>query len=249
MNYTLITGASSGIGKAMAYKFAEEGHNLIVVARRLDALNELKNDIEAKHQVKVEVIDSDLSIEENAYKLYENVKGFELTAMINNAGYGNFNFLWDVDLPHMTKMIDLNVKSLSILSTLFTKDYKNKEAQLINVASVGGYYTMATAATYVATKFYVASYTESLAQELKANNLPMKAKVLAPGPVETEFVDVANQTAANKIDPSVFGTFHSAEQMADFTYQLYKSDDVVGIVNYPEMTFSTRGAIHPAFGL
>ncbi len=249
MSYTLITGASSGIGKAMAYKFAAEEHNLIITARRLEALKEIKKDIEAKDEVKVEVIDCDLSVEENAYKLYEKVKGFELNALINNAGYGNFNFLWDVDLPHMTKMIDLNVKSLSILSTLFTKDYKDKEAQLINVSSIGGYYSMATAATYVATKFYVAAYTESLAQELKANNLPMKAKVLAPGPVETEFVDVANQTAANKIDPSTFGTFHTAEQMADFTYQLYKSDDVVGIVNFADMTFTTRGAIHPAFNL
>lgn len=248
MKYTLITGASSGIGKAMAYKFASEGHNLVIVARRLEVLNELKKDIEAKHKVKVEVIDCDLSVEENAYKLYNQIKDLELNVMVNNAGYGNFNFVWDIDLPHMTKMMDLNVKSLSILSSLFTKDYKDKDAQLINVSSIGGYYTMATAATYVATKFYVSAFTEALAAELKMNNLPMKAKVLAPGPVETEFIDVANKTAANEIDPSMFGTFHTAEQMADFTYQLYKSDDVVGIVNYPEMTFTTQNAIHPAFG-
>lgn len=249
MKYTLITGASSGIGKAMAYKFASVGHNLVIVARRLNALNDLKEDIEAKHKVKVEVIDCDLSVEKNVYKLYEQLKRFELNVMINNAGYGNFNFVWDVDLPHMTKMMDLNVKTLSILSSLFVKDYKNRDAQLINVSSIGGYYTLATAAIYVATKFYVSAFTESLAQELKMNNLPMKAKVLAPGPVETEFVDVANKTAVNEIDPSMFGTFHTAEQMADFTYQLYKSDDVVGIVNYPDMTFTTQNAIHPVFGI
>ena len=84
MSYTLITGASSGIGKAMAYKFAAEAHNLIITARRLEALEEIKKDIEAKNEVKVEVIDCDLSVEENAYKLYEKVKGFELNALIFN---------------------------------------------------------------------------------------------------------------------------------------------------------------------
>jgi len=248
MEYTVITGASSGIGKAMAYQFAKEHHNLVVVARRSSELEKMKLDIEANHGVKVEVITCDLSIEANAYDLYEKLKAFEIGTLINNAGYGNFNNVWEVDIPHMTRMIDLNVKSLSILSMLFTRDYKDKEAQLINVASVGGYLTMATAATYVATKFYVSAFTESLANELKAAGAPMKAKILAPGPVETEFIDVANQTAKNEIDGSIF-TFHTADEMAAFTYQLWKSNDVVGIVNMQDMSFTTRGPIHPAFGV
>lgn len=248
MKYTLITGASSGIGKAMAYKFAKEKHNLIIVARRLEALEAMKGEIESEYGVEVKVIASDLSVEANAYKLYEQLEGTEVEVLVNNAGFGNFNNLWEVDIAHMVKMIELNVKTLSILSMLYTRDYKDKEAQLINVSSVGGYLTMPTAATYVATKFYVSAFTESLAHELKNVNSPMKAKILAPGPVETEFIDVANETAKNEIDGAGF-TFHTAEQMADFTYQLYLSDDVVGIVDMTDMSFATKPAIYPSFGI
>jgi len=248
MSYVVITGASSGIGKSIATTFAAKGHNLILTARRVSVLENMKRDLEAAHGVKVEVLASDLSVEENATKLYEDLSSYELTALINNAGFGNFNMLWDVDIPRMMNMIELNVKSLSILSMLFTKDYKDKEAQLINVASVGGYMTMPSAATYVATKFYVSAFTESLAQELNAAGAPMKAKVLAPGPVETEFIDEANKTAKTEIDDSGF-TFHTADQMAEFTYQLFESEDVVGIVDMSDMSFSTRDIIHPALVL
>lgn len=248
MSYVAITGASAGIGKAIAYKFAAKGDDLIITARRADVLEEMKRDIEAKYGVNVKPIESDLSVGENAYKLYDELEGLEVKALINNAGFGNFNNLWEVDIPHMVKMIELNVKSLSILSMLYTRDYKDKEAQLINVASVGGYLTMPSTATYIATKFYVTAYTETIAMELKVANSPMKAKLLAPGPVETEFVDVANQTAKSEIDLSAFPMeFHTADQMADFTYQLYESDDVVGIVNMADMTFGTRDVIHPVF--
>ncbi len=248
MSYVLITGASSGIGKSIAATFAAKGHNLILVARRLAVLEEIKQELESAHAVEVVVIGSDLSVEANAIALYEQVSSYELTALINNAGFGNFNMLWDVDMERMSNMIDLNVSSLSRLSMLFSRDYKDKEAQLINVASVGGYMTMPGAATYVATKFYVTAYTESLAMELKAAGKPMKAKVLAPGPVETEFMDQANKTAKNEMDASGF-TFHSSDQMAEFTYQLFESDDVVGIVDMSDMSFKTQDVIHPTFSI
>ncbi len=248
MSHVVITGASSGIGKSIAYTFAAKGHNLVLTARRVGVLEEIKQDIEATHGVQVDVLGADLSVVENAGTLYEDLSGYEITALINNAGFGNFNMLWDVEIPRMMNMIDLNIKSLSTLSMLFTKDYKDNDAQLINVASVGGYMTMPSAATYVATKFYVSAFTESLAQELKAVGSPMKAKILAPGPVETEFIDQANKTAKQEMDGSGF-TFHSADQMADFTYQLFESDDVVGIVDMSDMSFNTRDVIHPAFVL
>lgn len=248
MSHVVITGASSGIGKSIAYTFAAKGHNLVLTARRVSVLEEIKQDIESTHGVSVDVIGADLSVVENASRLYQDLSGYDITALINNAGFGNFNMLWDVDIPRMMSMIDLNVKSLSVLSMLFTRDYKDKPAQLINVASVGGYLTMPSAATYVATKFYVSAFTESLAQELKAAGAPMKAKILAPGPVETEFIDEANKTAKQEMDGSGF-TFHTADQMADFTYQLFESEGVVGIVDMSDMSFSTRDVIHPSFAL
>lgn len=248
MSYVLITGASSGIGKALANKFASEGHDIIITARRINVLEAMKTDIEAEHNVDVVTIESDLSVEENAYKLYEQIKAYDVLTMINNAGFGNMNNVADVDISRMVGMINLNVTVLTILSTLFTKDNQDKEAQLINVASVGGYMTMAGGATYVATKFFVSAFTESLALELRLAGSPMQAKVLAPGPVSTEFLEVANTDAKNALDESAFGKLHTPKEMADFTYQLYQSTDVVGIVDMATMTFTTKGAIHPAFG-
>ena len=250
MNYTLITGASSGIGKSLAYKFASKGHNLIIVARRHDILLDMKKEIEEKHSNKVETIECDLSKDENAHALYDQVKDFEITTWINNAGFGNFNTTWDVDTDHMDNMIGLNIQSLWTLSTLYTKDYQDKEAQLINVSSIGGYNTFPMAATYIATKFFVSAFTESLASELKMFQKPLQAKVLAPGPVTTEFNDVSNVTAKNALDVESLGIpFMTADKMADCAYELYESDDVVGIVNPEDLSFKTCGPIFPQANL
>lgn len=251
MNYTLITGASSGIGKSLAYKFASQGHNLILVARRINILLEMKKEIEEKYGNKVEAIECDLSQGENAHALYQQVSDFEINTWINNAGFGNLNNLWDIDTAHMNSMIGLNIESLWILSTLYTKDYQDKDAQLINVSSVAGYETMPTAATYVGTKFFVSGFTESLASELKLSGKKMKAKILAPGPVATEFINVANVTAKNKFNDSDYDGFKfmTSEQMAEHAFQLYESDEMVGIVDAKDLSFKTSGPIFPMFNL
>lgn len=232
MKYTLITGASSGIGKALSFQYAEKGHNLIVTARREYELNKLKAEIQDKYDVEVVIKPFDLSEPDAAERLYEELAGLSLENMINNAGFGDFSMPWDVDVTKAQRMIDLNVRTLTTLSLLFVRDYANHNSTLINVASVGGYSIFDIAVTYCATKFYVSSFTEGLAQSLKEQGLPMQAKVLAPGPTESEFVTQSSHGGAIAGD-NLFAedSFISAPQLASYAYQLYESDADVGIVN------------------
>lgn len=136
MKYTVITGASSGIGYETALAFAARGKNLILAARREDKLEELKRKIEELNQdVNVIVQSVDLSVAENAHTFYESLKEYELETWINNAGFGNFASVGEQKLTKIETMLHLNIEALTILSSLFVRDYENVEGtQLINVS-------------------------------------------------------------------------------------------------------------------
>ncbi|MEI5907467.1 SDR family NAD(P)-dependent oxidoreductase [Bacillus spongiae] len=249
MNYTVITGASSGIGYETALAFAARGKNVIIVARREEKLEELKATI---HQINpdVDVIikQSDLSISENVYALYDNLKEYTIETWINNAGFGNFDPVAKQKLPKIESMLRLNNEALTILSSLYVRDYSEVEGtQLINISSAGGYTIVADAITYCATKFYVSAFTEGLAQELQAKGAKMQVKVLAPAATETEF-------ALRSMDIDTFeyeGTipqFHTAKEMAHFLLDLYDGNKVVGIVDGQTYEFSLRDPIFPYVG-
>ncbi|RSN80293.1 SDR family NAD(P)-dependent oxidoreductase [Acinetobacter nosocomialis] len=233
MKTVLITGASSGIGKALSYKFAAEGFNLIIVARRIEALEQIKQDIESKYPaIKVYVETADLSKDGSAKQFYEKLNSFQIDVLINNAGFGDYGFPWDVNLEKANDMINLNIKALTDLSLLYVKDYADKDSTLINTASIGGYAQFDIAVIYCATKFYVASFTEGLALAMQTQGKKMRVKVLAPAATSTEFVGQASVNGGIDGD-HLFSpeAFISAEQLADYAYQLYQSDKVVGIVN------------------
>jgi len=244
MKYTVVTGASSGIGYETALAFAARGQNLVIAARRKEQLEELKSEISRIHPgVDVVIREVDLSVSENAYKLYESLQGFNIETWINNAGFGNFATVAQQDLNKISAMLHLNIEALTILSSLYVRDYSNVEGtQLINVSSGGGYTIVGNAITYCATKFYVSSFTEGISHELKSQGAFMKAKVLAPAATETEF-------AKRSFDISEFeyhGTvpkFHTAKEMAGFMLDLYDSDHVVGIVDGLTYEFQLRDTI------
>src|SRR4051812_18329038 len=120
MKYTVVTGASSGIGYETALAFAARGKNLIVAARRKEQLEELKSEIIRTYpDVDVVIRATDLSVSENAYKLYESLQGFQIETWINNAGFGNFASVAQQDLDKISAMLHLNIESLTILSSLF----------------------------------------------------------------------------------------------------------------------------------
>ena len=236
--YTVITGASSGIGYETAKAFAARGKNLIVVARRQNNLEALKSEILQNYPALDVVIKAtDLAILENVYQLYADLKGYSLETWINSAGFGNYDSVAHQDLKKIETMRHLNIEALTILSSLFVHDYKDVEAtQLINISSCGGYTIVPTAITYCATKFYVSTFTEGLARELKESGAKMQAKVLAPAATKTEFGKVANNVSEYDYD-KLFGTYHTSQQMAAFLLELYDSDKVVGSVDRENFTF------------
>ncbi len=247
--YTVITGASSGIGYETAKAFAARGKNLIVVARRQNNLEALKDEILQKYPtLDIAIQVTDLSVWENVYQLYADLKGYSLETWINNAGFGNYDSVAQQDLKKIETMLHLNIEALTILSTLFVHDYKDVEGtQLINISSCGGYTIVPTAITYCATKFYVSTFTEGLARELKETGAKMQAKVLAPAATKTEFGKVANNVSEYDYD-KLFGTYHTSQQMAAFLMDLYDSDKVVGAVDRETFDFKLYDPLFPYAG-
>ncbi|KQN99877.1 SDR family NAD(P)-dependent oxidoreductase [Paenibacillus sp. Leaf72] len=245
MKYTVITGASSGIGYETALAFAAKGKNLIIVARRLDKLEELKSKVkEISSDLDVVIVTSDLSVTDQAYTLYNDLKEYQIETWINNAGLGEGSFVAEQNLEKVESMLRVNIESLTILTTLYVRDYADVEGtQLINVSSALGYVIAVGSVAYSASKYYVSSFTEGLAKELELKGAKLKAKVLAPAITETEFVK-------KSIDAEDFDykanmpKYHTAKQMAGFMVDLYESNEVVGIVDQ-NYDFNLRGQIYP----
>ena len=246
MKYTVITGASSGIGYETALAFAARGKNLIIAARRAEELEKLKSKVaEINADLDVVIRNVDLSMTANVYNFYESLRDYQIETWINNAGFGNFASVGEQNLNKIETMLHLNIEALTILSSLYVRDYAEVEGtQIINVSSVGGYLIVANAVTYCATKFYVSAFTEGLAQELKGNGAALKAKVLAPAATETEFAKRALDLDEVQYE-AVVPKYHTAKEMAGFMLELHDSDKVVGIVNGETYEFQLRDPIYP----
>ena len=242
--YTVITGASSGIGYEAAKAFAGRGKNLILVARRQARLATLKQEILAAHpQLDIVIKPVDLSVSANVHRLYAELADYPLETWVNNAGFGNYAPVAEQDLQKIETMLDVNITALTLLSSLFTHDYQHVDnAQLINVSSRGGYTIVPTAVTYCAAKFYVSAFTEGLAWELQAAGAKMQAKVLAPAATQTEFGKTANDVDEYNYNQA-FGRYHSAREMAEFLLQLYDSRHVLGIVDAETFVFALKAPL------
>lgn len=249
MKTVLITGASAGIGKALADQFAQHGFNLILVARRSEALEQIKQDLENRYSIQVENQIFDLAVSGQTAALYDTVKHHKIDVMINNAGFGDYDLAWDADLNKVMNMVDLNVRALTDLSLRYIKDYVDEDAVLINVSSVGGYAEVDVAIPYCATKFYVSSFTEGIDFSLRTQGKKLRAKVLAPAGTQSEFHTVAAVGSGIDINQLYKGAvLMTAEQLAESAYQLYLSDKTVGIVN-PNNEFELKDAIFPQLAL
>ena len=185
----LITGASSGIGRDMAKVLSNMGYDLILVARRKNRLEELK---EVLH-TNVTIIPLDISSTYNCAKLYEKVKDEDIEIVINNAGFGLYGEFTKTNIDQELDMIDLNMKATHLLTKLFLNDFKKKDrGYILNVASMASFMPGPMMATYYASKAYVRSLTEAINYELQKANSNVYVGVLCPGPVKTEFNKVAN---------------------------------------------------------
>lgn len=188
----LITGASSGIGLELAKLFAADGHDLVLVARSTDALKDLAADLEKRHRVRVTVIPKDLSRIESCREIYEECReaGLRISFLVNNAGFGGWGPFWKTDFGRETEMMNLNMISLATLTKFFLKDMvEANEGKIFNVASTAAFQPGPLMAVYYATKAFVLSFSEALAEELKETRVTVTA--LCPGPTDTNFKNAA----------------------------------------------------------
>ncbi|HLN08588.1 MAG TPA: SDR family oxidoreductase [Xanthobacteraceae bacterium] len=184
---TLITGASAGIGAALARVFAAHGHELVLVARRKSELDRVADAIAAAGHAQPQVVPIDLGRHEAPARLAADLVtlGLEPEAVVNNAGYGLSGEAAALDLAEQTAMIDLNVRTLTDLSLRWLDCLARHHGGILNVASIAAFMPGPGMAVYHATKAFILSFSEALHQELRPRGV--RVTVLCPGPVETGF--------------------------------------------------------------
>jgi short-subunit dehydrogenase len=243
----LITGASSGIGLEFAKIMAQDGVNLVMVARSETKLAELAAYIRNSYGIQVDILVKDLSRPEAPAEVfqYTKSKGLEVDYLVNNAGFGDFGFFWETDWDKSVQMIQLNMTALTSLCHLYLPEMvKRKSGRILNVASTAAFQPGPTMAVYYATKAYVLHFSEAIANELEGTGVTVTT--LCPGPTESNF----QQAAAMEESKMVKGKkMPSANEVANFGYQSMLKGQVVaihGVKNYlmaNSVRFSPRSLV------
>ncbi|MDE6833094.1 MAG: SDR family oxidoreductase [Ruminococcus sp.] len=180
----LVTGATSGIGKAIAMNLHRRGWDLILTGRNEKVLRKLRKYFGGN----TEIITADLSERKEVFKVYDFCKDKNIDLLVNNAGYGIFGKFHETDLENEISMIDLNITALHILTKLFLRDFRKRDSgYILNVASVAGFMTGALMSSYYASKNYVIRLSSAIYEELRREKSNIKITVLCPGPVNTDF--------------------------------------------------------------
>lgn len=222
----LITGASSGLGVEFAKIHAGHGDNLVLVARREDKLNQLKNDLLNDYDIDVVVFPQDLSNPKSAGNIRDFCDANELRIdyLINNAGFGGYGYFHEIDAGRHDNMMKVNMLALTNLTRAFLTDMvKRKSGRILNIASTAAFVPGPLQAVYYASKAYVLSFTEAIANELRGTGVT--ATVLCPGATKTDFFDVAG------FDQSSFKLMGvaSARSCAEYGYKAMMRGKVVAI--------------------
>ena len=209
----LITGASSGIGRDMARYLSNLGYDLVIVARRENLLEELKQEL-TKTEVIIEK--ADISNPDVCKELFEKYK--DIDVLINNAGFGKFGEFDKIELNDELNMIYTNVIGLHVLTKLYVQEMKEKnKGYILNVASSAGLFPGGPLmSTYYATKSYVISLTRGIAEELKIAGSNVKIVALCPGPVDTNFNNIANVKFSLKSLSSKYVAKYGIDQLNFF---------------------------------
>jgi short-subunit dehydrogenase len=192
MKATLITGASGGIGEAFARRLAEEKHNLVLVARSGEKLHQLCDELMLKHEITAHYVALDLTEFESDKQLFEETErhGFEVEWLINNAGFGSMGDFAGLDLERELEMISLNIMALVALTHRYLEKMRaRKSGVIINVSSTASFQAIPFMATYAATKAFVTSFSEAVAEENRPFNITVTA--VCPGPTKTNFFAAA----------------------------------------------------------
>ena len=188
----LITGASSGIGKALATEFAQDGYHVILAARSVSKMQELATSLQRQHAITATVMAADLQSDGGATQLHADIKarGITIAALVNNAGCGTFGEFQKSELPDELAMMQLNMNTVVALTRLFMPDLLATRGKILNVASTAAFQPVPYMAVYAATKAFVRNFSEAFAAELEGTGVTVTA--LCPGPTVSGFQDAAD---------------------------------------------------------
>jgi short-subunit dehydrogenase len=183
----LITGASSGIGLELTHLFARDGYRLVLVARNRSILRQLGDDLQSRYGITVRIEPKDLAHPATPAELYQELQesGIVLDVLVNNAGFGGAGDFINTKWDHEAEMMQVNVVALTHLTKLFLPQIRAREGMIMNVASTAAFQPGPFMAVYYASKAYVLSFTEALAEELRGTGV--RVSCLCPGPVKTNF--------------------------------------------------------------
>jgi len=188
--FALVTGASGGIGACFARALAARGQNLVLVARSKDKLEVLRTELAAKHSIRIEVIEQDLSLEGAARKLSATLteRGFVVDLLVNNAGFGAHGQFWKLALERQAEMLRLNIATLTELTHLLLPALVERRAGgVINISSTASFQPVPYSSVYAATKAYVSSFSMGLAEEVREYGV--KVLAVCPGGTATNFFE------------------------------------------------------------
>jgi uncharacterized protein len=227
MATALITGASNGIGLELAKIHASKGYNLVLVARNKAKLDTLKVELEQKYSVKILTIGKDLSEINAAKEVYETTtkQNIQVDYLINNAGFGDFGMFVETDWIKEQQMINLNINTLTQFTKLYLKDMvKRRNGKIMNVASTAAFQPGPTMAIYCATKAYVLSFSEAIANEVADKGVTVTA--LCPGATESGFQAAAAMEKSALVKGKKLPT---SQEVAEYGYKAMMKGKTVAI--------------------
>ena len=224
-NTALITGASNGIGLELARLHAQKGGDLVLVARSENKLNQLKDELEQNYNVKAHVLALDLTEDNAAQQVFEQTEqaGLTIDILINNAGFGGHGKFHERQFEQDHSMMQLNMVALTLLTHLYMQDMvKRNKGQILNVSSTASFMPGPLQAVYYATKAFVTSFSQAIAEELSDTNVTVTA--LCPGAVATGFVKAGDLEGLDAWDKAA-----TAESVAKVGYKAMEKGQLVAI--------------------
>lgn len=205
----LITGASQGIGMAIARDLAKQGHHVILVARRKDVLEQFAAELTSRYNVTAEVFPCDLSNEQQRHKLIADIKDRDISIIINSAGIASFGPFMDQEWEYETNQFELNATAVFELTrAVLPRMLANRKGAILNVGSAAGNLPIPNNATYVFTKAGVNVFTEALHYELKGSGV--SCTLLAPGPVRDAVIPEEEKSIVDKVVPDFLWTTYES---------------------------------------
>jgi short-subunit dehydrogenase len=230
----LVTGASDGIGLEFSDILAARGYDLVLVARREDKLNEVSAKLSEKYGVNCIVIAADLSVPQAAQTLFQRTceQNLQIDFLVNNAGLLHNGAFTELSLAEQERMITVNVLALTSLSHLYANDMATrKKGYILNLASLAAWMAIPNQNVYAATKAYVLSFTQALANEMKAANNGVVVSALCPGYTATKMMDNPDQGAKLRIAPNMMMSAKDVAEAGIKGCLVGKSAIVPGVAN------------------